>query len=58
MTETLLERLKREGKGHDLLDPELVEREQREQLGHLVRLRQRLGREITQREMDDLSNIL
>lgn len=55
MTETLLERLKREGKGHDLLDPELVEREQ---LGHLVRLRQRLGREITQREMDDLSNIL
>lgn len=44
MTETLLERLKREGEEHDLLDPELIEREQREQLGHLVRLRQRLGR--------------
>lgn len=58
MSENILERLHRESKGYVTLSPELVQREKETQLGYLMRLRKRLGREITEAEWHSLQNIL
>lgn len=43
---------------YEFLNSEMSQRERREQLGYLLKLRLKLGREITEQEMDSLSNIL
>ena len=56
--ETFLEKLKRESTGFNLLDPEFVEKEKREQVGYLIKTVKALGRPLTPNELRELGNIL
>ena len=56
--ETFMDRIKRESKGFNLLDPEFVEKEKREQVGYLIKTVKALGRPLTENELRELGNIL
>ena len=56
--EPLLDRLRRELKGHHKLDPAFVEKEKREQVGYLIKTVKALGRPLTENELRELGNIL
>jgi hypothetical protein len=56
--QSLVEKLKQESKGYNRLRPEFVEREKREQTGHLIKLVKLLGRPLNENEMRELGTIL
>jgi len=55
--ETLVARLKRESNGFMSLEPALVEREKREEIGYMIALVKRLGRPLSENELRELGNI-
>jgi hypothetical protein len=56
--ETFAERIKRESKGYSRLDPKLVEREKSTHTKYLIKLRKKMGRALTEKELTELGTIL